>query len=96
MQRRSNKRKNDGADRVGLQPAGQLTRMGFHLQGIGGAHKRIVRRGYRADRPFGCQVVQPVERKDDVPVLLEPGAIEIDRDVTALQITCRDGRRDGP
>jgi hypothetical protein len=50
----------------------------------------VVRRGHRADRPFSCQLVQPVERKDDVPILLKPGAVEIDRDVAAQQIARRE------
>jgi hypothetical protein len=59
---------------VGPQPTG-LTRG----EAPGGGH-----------RPFGCQLVQPVERKDDVPILLKPSAVEIDRDVGAQQIARRD------
>src|SRR6516162_7245415 len=70
--------------------------MGLHLQRISGAHERIMRRGYRADRPLGFQLVEPVERKDDVPIFLEPSAIEVDRDVAARQIPGSDRRWDRP
>src|SRR6516164_2624277 len=70
--------------------------MGLHLQRISGAHERIMRRGYRADRPFRFQLVEPVERKNDVPIFLEPSAIEVDRDVAAQQIPGSDRRWDRP
>jgi hypothetical protein len=52
--------------------------MRLHLHRIGGAHERIMRRRDRADHSFGREFAQPVEREDDVPLLLEAGAIEID------------------
>jgi hypothetical protein len=80
---RSNRRKNGRVDSIGFQPAGQLARVGLHLHRVGRTHERVVHRGDRADGPLRRQVVEPIKRKDDVPVLLEPGSIEIDRDVAA-------------
>jgi hypothetical protein len=32
--------------------------------------------GHRPDRPLGRQLRQPVDRKGDVPVFLQPGAVD--------------------
>ena len=68
--------------------------MRLHLQGIGRAHERIVGIGHRSDRPLGHELPQPVDRKSDVPVFLQPGAVEIDRDVAAQQVFGRRCRGD--
>ena len=39
------------------------------------AGHQALRRRHRADLALGGQFVQPVEREDDIPVLLEPGAV---------------------
>jgi hypothetical protein len=43
-------------------------------------------RRHRADHALGGQLPQPVDREDDIPVLLKPGAVEIDRDMADQQV----------
>ena len=48
--------------------------------------------GQRADQAFGDHLAQPVQGKDDVPVLLEPGVVEIGgymahHEISGLDIT---------
>jgi len=50
----------------------------------------------RAERAFAGQLPQPVEREDDIPVFLEPGAVEIDRDVADQQLVRPGVGRDDP
>src|SRR5215472_12966787 len=60
--------------------------MWLHLDRVSGAHERVVRRRHRTDGALGGQLDQPVERKHNVPVLLEAGPVEIYRDVAGQQL----------
>ena len=61
--------------------------------GIGGAHHREVGLRHAADHALRRQFAQPVDWIDDVQVALEPGAVEIDRDVADQDISRWHGRR---
>ena len=79
-----------------LEPAGQLAGMRLHLHRIGSAHERVMGSRDRADDAVGGELVQPVEREDDVPIFLKPGAVEVDRDMADQQVVrlaCRRGSR---
>jgi hypothetical protein len=52
--------------------------------------------GDRADPPLCRQLVEPFEREGDVPILLQAGAIEIDRNVANQQLLRLRVRRDDP
>ena len=93
---RSNGGEDDGVDLVVLQPVGEAADVRLHLHRVGGAHERVMGLGERADRALGGQLAQPVEREDDVPILLKPGAVEIDRDVAAQQVFGLGRRWDRP
>jgi hypothetical protein len=57
-----------------------------------GAHEGIVDRRHRAHAALGHQLAQAVDREDDVEILLEAGAVEVDRDMAHHQLV---GRRLG-
>ena len=84
----------DGVDVVALQMAGELARMRFDQIRFGRAHERIMRVGDRADCPIGGQLVEAVDREDNIPIFLKAGAIEIDRDMADQQIARRRAGRD--
>src|SRR6516162_10019978 len=69
--------------------------MWLHLDRVSSAHERVMSRRQRADGALGRQLDQPVERKHNVPVLLEAGPVEIYRDVAGQQLSrpCRGGDR---
>ena len=55
-----------------------------------------MRVGDRSDSARALKIAQPVERKNDVPIFLEPGAVEIYRDVADQQISRTRIGRDRP
>src|SRR6266481_1508412 len=40
-----------------------------------------------ANHALICELVQPIDREDDIPVLLKTGPVEIDRDVADQQLS---------
>ena len=82
----SNRAEEDAIDLVTLQMSGELASMGLHLYRIARPHKRVMIVGDRADHPLRRELLEPLEREGDVPILLQPGAIEIDRNVANQQL----------
>jgi hypothetical protein len=62
---------------------------GLHMAGISGTHKGIVKRRNTPNDTILRQLVQPIERKDNIPVLLKAGAIKVRRDVAHHQVMGR-------
>ena len=69
---------------------------GLHLLRWRGAHHGIVEFGRRTYDAFGGQLLETVDREDDVEVLLEAGAVVFQRDVTHDDVAGRRGAGDHP
>jgi hypothetical protein len=53
------------------QQACQFMRRGRHMAGISRSHKGVVKRRDASNETILRQFVEPIERKDDIPVLLK-------------------------
>ena len=62
---------------------------GLHMAGLRGAHKGVVKRRDAPNDPLLRQFVEPIERKNDIPVLLKAGAIKVRRDMAHHQVIGR-------
>src|SRR5919197_4786794 len=81
-------------DLVMEEEARERMRRRFHMCGVCGSHERIVERCDAGNNALLCQGTEPVERKDDIPVVLEAGAVKVGRDMAHDQVIHGTGARE--
>jgi hypothetical protein len=74
---RSNRDEEYGVDPILLEETSQVTGRWLHLFGVGRTHIGVVEIGDTANNALSGQLAKSVQREDDVPVLLETGAVEV-------------------
>jgi hypothetical protein len=89
----------DGHEEHGIhlilrQQACQFMGGGFHIAGMSRTHQGVVKRRDTANDTITRHLVQPIEREDDILVLLKASAIKIRRDMAHHQVIGRNIMRD--